>query len=391
MAANTLTGLVPTIYEALDIISRELVGFIPAVNRDTDASRVQLGQQIMSPVTPALASINIAPANIAPDYPATVFGNVPITLSKQKAVPFGFTGEDVIGLKSAPGGKAPYGTTKRDLIAQAIRTLINEIEADLAALAYKNASRAYGTAGTTPFATAGDMSDLAQTLKILQDNGCPITSPADLRMILNTTASAQLRGKQTNLFRVNEAGSDALLRMGRIGDLFGFGIGESAQLTAVTKGTGTGYTSTAAGFAVGTTQIPLITGTLNVLAGDVVTFAGDTNKYVVAVGVAAPGTITLSGPGLRQALPASAQAMTISNGFTPSVAFHRGAFQLALRLPALPEEGDQATDRAIVVDPVTGIPFEFAVYKQYRQVRYEVAAAWGVGAVAQRHSAMLLG
>jgi hypothetical protein len=83
--------------------------------------------------------------------------------------------------------------------------------------------------------------------------------------------------------------------------------------------------------------------------------------------------------------------MTIGNNYLPSAFFHKGAFQFAARPPALPEEGDAASDRMMIVDPVSGLPLEFSVYKQYRQVRYEVALAWGVAAVAPRHAAMLLG
>jgi hypothetical protein len=386
MAANTITGLVPTIYEAMDLVSREVVGFIPAVSRDAKPDqRVGLNQVIRSPVTPALVAQNITPSNVSPDTTGSTIGFVDLTMTKARAVPFNFSGEETASLDGSPN-VTPYGTIKRDLIAQALRTLVNEIETDLAALA-RTASRAYGTAGTAPFATAADLSDIAQTLKILQDNGCPQT---DLRMVLNTTSSAQLRAKQSQLFRVNEAGTDDLLRRGDIGQLMRFAVGESAGLSTFTKGTGTSYTSSAAGFAIGTTSIPIITGSGTVLAGDVVTFAGDANKYVVATGVAAPGTIVLQGPGLKQALPASAQAMTIGGNYTPNCAFHRGAFQLAARLPALPEGGDAADDRMVIVDPVTGLPFEFAVYRQYRQVRWEVALAWGVTTVASRHAAMLL-
>lgn len=391
MSANTLTGLVPTIYEALDVVSREAVGFIPAVDRDVNVARAGINQVIRSPVTPALTSVNVTPGASVPDYTGVTIGYVDVSLTKQRAVPFGFTGEETLSLQDSARVQ-PYQTVKRDMIAQAIRTLINEIEVDLAAMVRANVSRFYGTAGTTPFGTAGDLSDFAQVYKILQDNGCPMTGPDDIKMILSTAASASVRGKQNTLFRVNEAGDSNLLRRGFLGDIQGFRIGESAALTGpITKGTGASYTSNTAGYAIGATQITLITGTGTVLAGDTVTFAGDTNRYTVVTGVAAPGTITIAGPGLRQAIPASATAMTVGNNYTPNVAFRRGAFKLAARQTYLPEDGDAAIDRMTISDPVTGLPFEFAIYPQYRQVRYEVALAWGVAPVAQRHGAGLLG
>jgi hypothetical protein len=195
----------------------------------------------------------------------------------------------------------------------------------------------------------------------------------------------------TQLTKANEAANTTLLRQGVLLDVHGFEIRESAQTKTFTKGTGASYTSTAAGFAVGTTSIPLITGTGTVLAGDVVTFAGDTNKYVVTTGVAAPGTIVLAAPGLLQAIPASATALTVVGTSTRNLAFAGTALILAARLPALPDGGDMAVDRTTVVDPRSGMAFEIAMYAQYRQMQYEISAAWGVKCVKPEHTAILLG
>jgi hypothetical protein len=173
--------------------------------------------------------------------------------------------------------------------------------------------------------------------------------------------------------------------------LHGFTVKESAGITQATKGTGTAYTSNTAGYAVGATAITLITGSGTVLAGDVVTFAGDTNKYVVSTGVAAPGTIVIAEPGLRQAIPASATAMTIVAISAKDMYFDRSAIALVTRAPAMPEGGDQADDVIEIVDPLSGLAFQVAMYRQYRQVHYEVGLAWGVKAVSPRHIALLIG
>ncbi|WP_230371033.1 P22 phage major capsid protein family protein [Paludibacterium denitrificans] len=145
----------------------------------------------------------------------------------------------------------------------------NQIEADLFATAYQNASRAYGTPGTAPFGTAGDLSDIAQVRKILDDNGAPQT---DLNLVLGSSAIANLRGKQNVLFKVNESGTDELLRRGIIGQLEGQMIRNSNAVQSVAKGSGASYTTDTAGYAVGATSINLITGTGTILSGNTITF-----------------------------------------------------------------------------------------------------------------------
>lgn len=384
----TLTGLIPTIYQAMDVVSRELVGFIPAVSRDSGAERAALGEVVMSPVVGPMVAEDLTPAAYAADTPNQTINNVQMTIQKARSVPFGITGEETKGLQNS----GTLGTINRDRIAQALRTLTNEVESDLAGL-HIYASRAYGTPGTTPFGTALDLSDFAQSRKILEDNGAP---QSDLHMVFDTNASANIRGKQAGLFKVNEAGTDDLLRRGTLGDVEGFDLHSSAQVKkAVTAGTGASATTNAAGYAVGATSITLASaGTGTVIAGDVISFAGDTSKYLVVTGdtdVSNGGTIVIAEPGLQKAIPASATAITVSAAATRNMFFQRSAIQLATRAPAMPEGGDAADDVMIVVDPVSGIAYEFCIYKQKRQVRYEVNLAWGVKMIAPRHAGVLLG
>jgi len=385
--ANTLNNLVPDIFAAVDVVSRELVGFIPAADRDSNDERAALGELIRWPKVPELPAGDTTPAMAIPEPTDMTVGSDTMSITKSRNVPFGFTGEERKGLNNGVGALTIQGYA----IAQALRTLTNEMETDLALAARLAASRATGTAGTTPFAT--NLGDSAQVRKILDDNGAP-ASPRSL--IVNTATGASLR-TLGQLTKANEVGDAMTVRDGELINLHNFSIKESGALgSMVTKGTNNGSASTNnAGYAIGATVITLASaGTGNILAGDVITFAGDTNKYLVVSGdadVSGGGTITIAAPGLRQAIAASNTVITTGASYAPNVAFSRNALRLITRAPALPEEGDAAFDRMTVVDPRSGIAFEFAIYLGYKKVRYEVAMAWGVKATKAEHIALLLG
>lgn len=385
--SNTLTNLIPTLYEALDIVSRELVGMIPAVLKDTGANRAALNQTVRVPVAPANTSADIVPAATGPDPSSQSIGSQTITITKSKSSSFYWEGEEEKGMDSA---SIPYRRNLlRDQFAQAMRVLTNEIEEDLAQAGYKGASRGYGTSGTTPFTDTTKLENLAQVGKILDDNGCP---KSDRHCVIDTVAGVNLRSL-TQLTNVNEAGERDLLRQGSLSNLLGFAIGESAGIGIHTAGDGASYQTDGA-VAQGGKTITLDTGTGDVLEGDIVTFADESpvGQYVVGTGIAAPGDIVINNPGVVSAAGiADDKAMTIANAYTYNLAFHRNAIVLANRAPALPEGGDSADDRMMIQDPVSGLVFEVSVYRQYRRVAYEVAMAWGQSAIKEEHIAILIG
>ena len=386
--ANTLTGLVPTIYRAMHTVSREMSGAIRGVTLDASAAQAALNQTVRTPIAPAATLENFTPAMAIPETGGATYSYVDMTLSNSKVAPIPISGEEELSL----GNMAAVVLEQN--IAQAIRPLVNQMEVDIMTEGYKNASRAVGAAGTTPFGSS--LGVAAEAKRVLDDNGAPGMNDPNFRsLIINSAAGVNLRSL-ANLMTANNNGSDQTLRNGILLPVVGFGVRESAGVQSHTKGAGTGYDiNNGAGEVVGQTTLTLDGGTVNVTgikAGDVVTFATDANnKYIVTTGLTATtGDIVIGNPGIR-VLVADATEMTIGDSYAANLAFSRNAIALATRAPARPRMGDAAIMIETVTDPVTGIAFTFSLYKGWGAVRFQVEAVWGVKAVQSEHICVVMG
>ncbi|MBK6382020.1 MAG: P22 coat - protein 5 family protein [Chitinophagaceae bacterium] len=386
--ANTLTDLAPDLYAALDVVSRELVGMIPSVTVDARVNQAAVGQIVRSHVVPAAnALIDNTPAMAFPTAAYQTIGNQEIVITKSKSAPFSWQGNEQDLLASGAG----YMSVRANQMAQAMRKLVNDMEADLCAL-YATTSRAAGTVGTVPFVS--NTAALSAARKVLVDNGAPIS---DLQLVIDTNAGANLQ----TLFNINSARDQAAANLSDQGILTTIGstqVRESAQIYTPTAGAMASATSTAAAFTVGQTVIPLATaGTGVVAAGDVITFANDTNQYNVAsvsfagANPASGDTITLAAPGLRKAQGVATRAITVLAASPRNMAFSRSAIVLATRMPERPAEGDLALDVMTIQDPRSGIAFEVSIYPGVRMVTYHIGLAWGVKNIKPEHTAQLLG
>lgn len=358
---QTLTGFTELIYQARDIVLREPVGFASSVIVNSGSEGVSLNGTVKSFVAgqPTLNTTH-TPAMTVPagdDMTSTV---EEMTIGQVARVNIPLKGETVRQLDNTVGRE----NFVKNVLAQAIRQITNAIESHIGTVAKNGASRALGTAGTTPFASSHAL--IPQVNQILTDNGAP--NDGQRSLVVSTGAATNLK-LLSHIYKVNESGDAGTLRNGTLLDIDGVQIKQSAGVASHTKGAATGALINLGNVAVGSTTLTLDTITVNttgILAGDIITHASDTtNKYVVKTGlVATSGDIVIANPGLKIAT-LNNDAVTIGNSYTGNMLFHRSAIELVMRPPAMPDGGDAATDRMTVADVNSGLVFEVALYKGY--------------------------
>jgi len=388
--SNTFTAILPILQDAANKVGREQVGFIPASYRNVSAARAGLNQVVNYPIVPTLTAGSVTPAATSPAGTDLVVGAGILKMDTLQRTSWNWTGEERVALQN--GDIGPYRDIFSQTLQQAMRVLTNKIENDLWVAAYKGSSRGYGAATTTPFGTAADFTDFSNVMRILDDNGAP---PADRHLVLGAAAMVNLRGKQSVLFKANEAGTDDLLRNGAIDKILGMYIHNSYPIAPVTAGTSNNAgTTDAAGYAIGATTLTMAAaGTGTILAGDTVVITGDASaaKYVVKTGIAslaAGGTIVLNAPGLRGTLSAATHTVTVTATETPCIALQRNGLHLVMRQPDTGD--DSAVDTTTVTDEASGLIFQLARYPQYMQSSWELRCLYGVAAANPQFIATLI-
>lgn len=373
--SNNLTALAPTLFSAAKEVAAESFGAVAAIRADFNDRGVASGDSVTVPIAPTRTASDFTPSNVTSTGTGATAEDVKVQITKSRKVDWVLTGEQIRSLENGTN----YEEWVRQLIAQGMRALRNECEIDCVTAIKTGASRATGTAGTNPFASA--LTTLADARKILRDNGAPL---ADLQFVGDSTSEANLL-KLGVVLDASVAGSDAERRSGILRRQYGFEMRTSAGIEVHTKGTGTSYQLSAAAAAKART-INVDTGSGTLLAGDIVTFAGTAHKYVANSALAA-GSFTIGRPGLLVA-EADNDAITIGNDYTPNLCFERSAVVGVMRPPLIPAN---VTIQQMLISDQFGMTYLLLDIQQYGQRTWELHLAWGFKAVNSEFIALLLG
>ena len=383
--ATTLTALAPTLFSAAQVVSGEPAGVLDAINTTWDDKGVAKGDSVIVPYAPVQATDDFAASNVLPAGDTNVAAGVTVQITKSKKTkPMVLTGEQIRSLEN--GGN--YQEWVRQWAEQSMRSLRNLAEADAAEYIKQGASRAVGSAGTTPFAT--DLDLIVDVKRILRDNGAPFADP---QLVIDSAAAANLQ-KLGIYQQAYAAGSDEERRSGLYKPQFGFQLRDSAGIVQHVKGTLTSTTSdTGTASPIGTLAINCDTNTSDtntVKAGDIITWAGDANKYVIGTAIASAADemdIVLNRPGLRASL-ADGVLGTLGASYTPSLAFERSAVVGIMRPPLMPANPSIKT---MLVSDRFGHSYLMVEIAQYGQIVWEMHLAYGFKVVQPEHVALILG
>jgi len=272
--------------------------------------------------------------------------------------------------------------------SEAIKSLVNTANAFIMAK-YKGVYGTAGVAGTTPFATS--TTEATDARKVLNNQLAPLDSR---RCVIDPDAEAQalnLRAFQDMSF----SGSAQGIVEGKINRKLGFDWFMDQQVPTHTSGTFTGTIDVNGAHAVGVAIVSVATGAaeaVDALEGDIITFAGDTQNYVVTadvtIGASTTGNIPIA-PVLQIALAGAEVVAAPIATHVVNLAFHRDAFAFASR----PLADSQGLGNIIesATDPVSGLSLRLEISRQHKQVQFSYDMLYGAALVRRELAVRLLG
>jgi len=381
--ANILTAVTPKLL-AQGLLALRQVAIMPQlVNQGYSQLAGERGSSIDVPIPSAITAQAVAPGNTPPSTADVQPTSVSIALNNWYEAPFYLTDQDMM---TAMEGTIPMQAS------EAIKSLAVQVNSDIFSL-YKNIYGFSGTPGTTPFAS--NTTDVTTTRKILNTQLAPIS---DRRFMLDPSAEANALSLAAFQAYLN-TDDTGVIKDGNLGRKLGFDFYMSQLVPTHTAGSiTTGLTAKASTVqAVGTTAIVCTTaastGACALVIGDIITFAGDTQTYVVTAAAtqasaATDVTVNIS-PGKKVAL-AGGEAVTLKASHTVNLAFHRDAFAFATRPLTQAAEGLGNIIQS-AVDPVSGLSLRLEISREHKRTRFSYDILYGMQCIRKELAARLAG
>lgn len=347
------------------------------VNGDFSSEAKKKGATIDVQIPSALVAQDVTPGPTPSTPQDSAPTTVPVPLDNWKKVNFFLTDKE-LGEIDARAGFIPMQ------VSEAIKALANAINVSI----FANYKDFYGY---VPAASAGSAmatdSDPRNVRKLLNQQLCPLE---DRRFVLDFGAEANALGLAS--FRdASQSTDNGPIIKGRIGEKYGFLFFADDHVPTHTAGGGSGYlVNNGSGLAVGAKTAAVDTGTGTLVVGDIITFAGHSQTYVITTAHAGgAGTIAFE-PGLVATVADNA-AITKVGTHVVNLAFHRDAIAFAMRPLADLEISGLGNVIQTVQDPVSGLVLRLEISRQNKQTVWEFDALWGSKVVRRELGARLGG
>lgn len=365
--ANDLSAVTPKILARGLLALRSMCIMPRLVNFDYSAEAAQRGATIDVPIPSAVAVQDVSPSNTPPATADSTPTSVSIPLDQWKEAPFYLTDKDLL---QANNDVLPMQASEAiKSIAETINAyIINQMVLDTFSLVY--------TSGAHPFATT--INDAINARMLLAKTLCP---PSPRRMVIspeaeaNALALAQFTNAQTS-------GSTEGLYEGNLGRKLGLDWYMDQQIGTF-SGSGpfsAGAATVNGAHALGakTLSIAKATNAHNLVRGDIITIAGDTQQYVVtaAVTLAVGNTAVSIYPGLKVAKSGS-EVVSLQAAHKANLAFHRDAFAFAMRPVRDTQIAGVPTQQLTMMDNVSGLSLRLEVTREHKRYRWSFDALYG--------------
>jgi len=383
--ANTLDNVIPQILAQAMLVLRGAVVMPGLVSTEYQSDAAKKGASIDIPKDPIIATRDVVPGPNQLAAGAINPGVVQIVLDFWKEAPFQMTDNDIM--------KAQNGT-----LPSTARSAVASLAADVNAYLFEQYKAVYGFVGTpttTPFGgSTPTTSDATQCRKLLNIQLAPLMAR---RMVLDPEAAAN--ALDLGAFQDASKSADAMVISDAvIGRKLGFDWYEDQQTPTHTAGTIASalIAKAATAQAVGTTDIVCTSDDdIDLLEGDIITFAGQNQTYVVTADAARTGagdiTVPVQ-PGLKVAL-AGSEAVTLKASHTVNLAFQEGAFAFASRplADATPPGADSAAIIESVTDPLSGLSLRLEIIRQHKQWEWSFDLLGGAACIDPAKAVRLAG